>query len=519
MELILLSHSTTRSIAFMSFLSATCRDRFRCNVQRLCAALLLAGVFPVFGQSSLEYDFTNFVGTAGSTGSSNGFGMTAQFSNPWGVAVDTNGNSFVADQWNSIIRKVTPAGQVTTLVGTAAKLWRPSGVAVGADGNLYITDTLNNTIKQVTPAGGVTVVAGSNNTFKHGTTDGAGPLALFSNPFGLVVDNAGNIFVTDTGNHTIRRISLVGQTWMVTTIAGDITQTNSSGSIIGGSTDGTNTVARFKSPYGVAVDSAGNLFVSDTGNYTIRKITPVGTNWVTTTLAGSVGMSGSANGTNTVARFNGAWGLAVDSAGNLFVADGGNSQIREVTPMGTNWVVTTIGGGSWYGSTNGIGTAARFYQPAGIAVDATGTLFVADTSNNRISKGVPCTPFQAWQLQYFGCTTCPNAAADADPLGKGMSNWNQFLAGLNPTNPASVFGVTSLKQAGSNLVITWKTAGRSTNVVQAASGILSDGLSNSFSDISGPILISVAGDTTTNYSVLGGATNGPARFYRIRLGP
>jgi streptogramin lyase len=503
----------------MSFLSATGRGRFGCNVQKLFAVLLLAGGVSVSAQSSLEYDFTNFVGTAGSTGSSNGFGTSAQFSNPWGVAVDTNGNIFVADQWNSTIRKVTPAGLVTTLVGTSAKLWRPSGVAVGPDGNLYITDTLNNTIKQVSPTGAVTVVAGSNNTFKHGTTDGLGNVALFSNPFGLAVDNAGNIFVTDTGNHTIRKISPFGPLWNVTTIAGDITQTNSSGSIIGGSTDGTNTVARFKNPYGIAVDSGGNLFVVDTGNYTIRKITPVGTNWATTTLAGNVGSSGSASGTNTVARFNGSYGVAVDSAGNLFVADSSNSQIRQVTPVGTNWVVTTIGGGSWYGSTNGVGTAARFYQPAGIAVDATGTLFVADTSNNRISKGTPVTPFGAWQLEYFGCTTCSNAAPDADPLGKGMSNWNQFLAGLNPTNAASVFAVTQVKQTGSNLVITWKTAGRSTNVVQAANGFLSDRSSNSFADISGPVVISVSGDTTTNYLDLGAATNGPARFYRVRLAP
>jgi len=231
----------------------------------------------------------------------------------------------------------------------------------------------------------------------------------------------------------------------------------------------------------------------------------------TTTLVGTAGTSGSANGTNSVARFNGADRLAVGSADNLYVADSGNSLIREVTPMGSNWVVTNIGGGSWYGTNNGVGGAARFYQAAGIAVDATGALFVADTSNNRISKGVPVTVFEAWQLQYFGCTNCPNA----DPLGKGMSNWSQFLTGLNPTNAASVFRITTLRRTNSNFVITWKTAGRRTNVVQAANGVLS----NSFSDLSGPIVVSVVGDTTTNYSDLGAATIGHARFYRVRLGP
>jgi sugar lactone lactonase YvrE len=490
--------------------------RFRFSVHSLLAGLLLAASACATGQTNGQYDFTNFAGFPTASGTNDGPGSSARFSNPTSVAVDANGNIFVADQWNATIRKVTPEGMVSTLVGPAAKLWRPSGVAAGPDGNVYFTDTLNNTVKQSTPSGVVTVVAGSNNTFKHGTTDGYGNVALFSNPFGLAIDSATNIFVADTGNHTIRKISHFGPAWVVTTIAGDITKTNSSG-IIAGSTDGTNTVARFKSPYGVAVDSAGNLFVIDTGNYTVRKIAPFGTNWVTTTLAGNVGSSGSANGTNTVARFNGADGVAVDTSGNLFIADSGNSLIRKVAPLGTNWVVTTIGGGSWYGTNDGTGTAARFYQPAGIAVDATGSLVVADTSNNRISKGTTLTPFEEWQLQYFGCTTCTNAAPNADPLGKGMSNWNQFLAGLNPTNPTSVFRVIQLSRSGSDFVITWKTGGGSTNVVQAANGSPSGG--SGFSDISGPIILSVSGDTTTNYTEFGGATNGPGRFYRVRLGP
>jgi streptogramin lyase len=461
----------------MSRSFATCRDRFRIIAQKLFAAVLLASAVSAFGQANPKYDFTNFVGFASTTGTNDGLGTAARFSNPTGVAVDTNGNIFVADQWNATIRKVTPDGMVSTLVGPAAKLWRPSGVAVGPNGNVYFSDTLNNTIKQSTPAGVVTVVAGSNNTFKHGTTDGYGNVALFSNPFGLVVDNAGNIFVTDTGNNTIRKISPFGPAWLVTTIAGDITKTNSSGGVIAGSTDGTNTVAQFKSPYGLTADSAGNLFVLDTGNYTIRKITPMGTNWVTTTLAGQVGSSGSGNGTNTVARFNGSDGIAVDSAGNLWVADSGNSLVRKVTPMGTNWVVTTVGGGSFWGTNDGIGTAARFHSPAGIGVDATGTLFVADTSNNRISKGVP--------------------------------------VGALP----SVFRVTDLRRSGSDFVITWKTSGGTTNIVQATTSFSNQASSNSFYDISGPMVINVSGDATNNFTDPGGATNGPVRFYRIRIGP
>ena len=461
----------------MSLSFATCRDRFRIIVRKLFAGLLLAGGVSAFGQTNGQYDFTTFVGFATATGTNDGLGTAARFSNPTGVAVNTSGNIFVADQWNATIRKVTPNGMVSTLVGPAASLWRPSGVAVGPNGNVYFTDTLHNAIKQATPAGVVTVVAGSNDTFKHGTTDGYGNVALFSNPFGLAADDAGNIFVTDTGNNTIRKISPFGPAWLVTTIAGDITKTNSSGGVNAGSTDGTNTVAQFKSPYGLTVDSAGNLFVLDTGNYTIRMVTPVGTNWVTTTLAGKVGSSGSGNGTNTVARFNGSDGIAVDSAGNLWVADSGNSLVRKVTPVGTNWVVTTVGGGSFWGTNDGIGAAARFHSPAGIAVDATGTLVVADTSNNRISKGA--------------------------------------VVGALP----SVFRVTDLRRTGSDFVITWQTSGGTTNIVQAANGFSNQATSKSFSDISGPMIINVSGDATNTFTDPGGATNGPVRFYRIRIGP
>ena len=132
-----------------------------------------------------------------------------------------------------------------------------------------------------------------------------------------------------------------------------------------------------------------------------------------------------------------------------------------------------------------------------------------------------CDPaFQAWQSNYFGCTACPQADPNADPYGKGMSNMNQFLAGLDPTNPASLFTVISTAPSGSDIVIVWKTAGVRTNAVQATSGA-PDGSynTNGFADVSGPIVIAVPGDTMTNYTDVGGATNSPSRYYRIRLVP
>ncbi len=135
------------------------------------------------------------------------------------------------------------------------------------------------------------------------------------------------------------------------------------------------------SPTGVAVDSAGNLYVADCNNCTIRKVTPVGTNWVVTTLAGRAGKSGSADGTNSAARFYSPTGVAVDSAGNVYVADFYNNTIRKVTPVGTNWVVTTLAGQAGAsGSADGTGSAARFYHPFGVAVDSAGNVYVADSA-------------------------------------------------------------------------------------------------------------------------------------------
>lgn len=140
-------------------------------------------------------------------------------------------------------------------------------------------------------------------------------------------------------------------------------------------------------------------------------------------------------------------------------------------------------------------------------------------TNAQINVIRSLTPYEAWQQQYFGCTACPEADPSADPLGKGLSNSNQFLLGLNPTSESSVFQIISTVAVGATNIVTWKTAGPRTNVLQAAAAGPSGNYSNVFQDISGPIIINVTGDTTTNYPDAGGATNRPARFYRIRLGP
>jgi sugar lactone lactonase YvrE len=335
---------------------------------------------------------TTLAGLAGNIGSANGTGSAARFYYPYDVTVDTNGNVYVADSGNNTIRKMTPAGVVTTLAGlagsdgtnngtgSAARFYFPNGATVDSAGNVYVADTGNNTIRKVTPTGVVTTLAGLE--WNAGSTDGTGNAALFYWPDGIAVDSAGNVYVADGGNNTIRKVTPTGANWVVTTLAG----------LAGhpGNADGTNSAARFNGASFMTVDSAGNLYVAVEHDDTIRKVTPVGTNWVVTTLAGLAGNPGSANGTNSAARFNWPASVAVDSAGNLYVADFNNNTIRKVTPVGTNWVVTTLAGlAGNHGSADGTNSAARFYYPNAAVVDTNGNVYVADSGNNTIREVTP----------------------------------------------------------------------------------------------------------------------------------
>jgi hypothetical protein len=258
--------------------------------------------------------------------------------------------------------------------GSAAQFSEPEGVAVDSVGNVYVADTDNNTIRKVTPAGVVTTLAGLAGSI--GSVDGTGSAARFFLPWGVALDSAGNVYVADTANYTIRKMTPAG---VVTTLAGMAASY--------GSVDGTGSVARFNLPSGVAVDSASNVYVADELNYTIREVTPEG---VVTTLAGLAGTADYADGTGSAARFSAPWGVAVDSKGDVFVADAYNHTIRKVTPDG---VVTTIGGVARVsGWADGLGSSARFHYPHGVSVDGAGNVYVADGLNHRITKGVPLFP-------------------------------------------------------------------------------------------------------------------------------
>lgn len=255
--------------------------------------------------------------------------------------------------------------------GTAAQFNYPMSVAVDASGDVYVADTLNNRIRKITSGGTVTTFAGSGSP---SFADGTGTAAGFNSPYSVAVDASGNIYVADTSNQCIRKITPSG---VVTTLAGSGTR---------GFADGTGAAAEFNYPEGIAVDASGNVYVADDSNERIRKISPSGD---VTTLAGS-GTAGLADGTGTAAQFDSPDGIVVDSSGNVYVAEAGTNRIRKVT---ANGVVTAFVGavparGSG-GYADGTGTAAKFLDPFGLATDSSGNIYVADTNNHRIREVTP----------------------------------------------------------------------------------------------------------------------------------
>src|ERR1017187_4907882 len=400
------------------------------------------------------YTFTLFAGTAASTGSADGTGAAALFNEPFGLAVDSSGNLYVADRNNNEIRKITPAGVVTTVAGSpgiagstdgtgsAALFNGPACVAVGSGGDIYVADTSNNTIRKVTSAGVVTTLAGTAGT--AGATNGTGTAALFSQPYGLAVDGSGNVYVADTSNNMIREITQAG---VVTTFAGN------SG---GGSSDGTGVAATFNQPVGLAIDGSGNLYVADSGNSTIRKITSSG---VVTTIAGAPSSTSYADGIGPAARFHSPRGLAVDGSGNVFVADSTNNTIRKITSSG---VVTTIAGApNQFANAEGTGAAALFDVPVGVAVDGSGDVYVSSELGYIISRGTAATSAAPSILQQpnpqavsSGSTVVFNVAANGLPA----PTYQWYANGIALSNGARVSDVT-----GTTLVVSGATAANAGN--------------------------------------------------------
>ncbi|MBO9539118.1 hypothetical protein J7643_00845 [bacterium] len=307
-------------------------------------------------------------------------GGNASLNGPFGVVLDKAGNLFWTDEFGHRIRKLNPLGNVSTLAGDgtasfadaqglAAKLNTPCHLVFDSLNNLYIADNANYRIRKITPDGTVSTLAGNGSP---SATDGTGTGAGFIGAVGITNDDQGNLYMADAGGARIRKVVI--SSGVVTTLAGNGTLA---------SVDGTGAGAQFADPYGIVADKRGNLYVSEHGGSKIRKI--VISSGVVTTLAGN-GTANFADGTGGAAMFKNPHGLAIDGVGNLYVADTNNRRIRKVTPAG---VVTTVAGSGVAGFANGTTSAATFGAVTGVCVDDDGNIYVADRSNNAIRVVTP----------------------------------------------------------------------------------------------------------------------------------
>ena len=315
---------------------------------------------------------------AGNRGSKDGTGSTARFNNPSSLAIDDATNIYVVDQSNYTIRKITAGGEVSTFAGSVgvwgsadgttgtARFIAPESIAVDNLGNVYIGDY--HTVRKITPTGVVSTLAGSD--YIQGVVDGDGFSARFGTPYGLTVDSAGNIYIGDFGNNMVLKVTSDG---VVNTLAGQ--------GVNQGNIDDIGRAARFNYPTGVAPDVAGNLYVADALNNSIRKVLPSG---LVITLAGFGALAGAVDGNLNAARFNSPRGIAVDGLGSVFIADTVNHTIREINLDGN--VSTLAGLARNSGSADGNGSSARFNTPIGVAIDESSTIYVADTGNHTIRK-------------------------------------------------------------------------------------------------------------------------------------
>jgi hypothetical protein len=351
---------------------------------------------------------------------------SAELRYTYGVAMDGAGNLYIADADNSRVRKVTPGGIITTAAGTgtpgfngdniaatSAQLNDPWGVAVDGAGNLYIADRNNDRIRKVTPGGIITTVAGTGTSGYNGDNIAATSAQLFD-PYGLAVDRSGNLYIADTANNRIRKVTPSG---IITTAAGTGTYGYNGDNIAA-------TSAELYSPYGVAVDGAGNLYIADLNNWRVRKVTLGGT---ITTVAGTgtLGYNGD-NIAATSAELNYPWAVAVDGAGNLYIADATNNRIRKVAPNG---IITTVAGTGTpgYNGDNIAATSVQLNYPWGVAVDGAGNLYIADSTNFRIRKVDVSDP----PALTFPSTNVSSVSAAQDVIIENLGNTQLDVTGIS----------------------------------------------------------------------------------------
>jgi sugar lactone lactonase YvrE len=352
--------------------------------------LLLVGVtahgqilFPAPG----DIDTVAGYGTAGHSGD-NGLATAADLNSPHNVAIDAAGDIYIADMGNNRIREVTAStGIITTVAGngtagysgdggaaTSAELYYPTGVALDAAGNIYIADIGNNLIRKVTVStGDISTVAG-NHTEGYSGDGGPATKAEMNSPYDVAVDTSGNIYISDSNNYRIREVT--ASTGIITTVAG-----TGVGGYSGDGGPATN--AKITEPMGLVLDASGSIYFADWGNVRIRKVAVSSGDISTVAGNGSEGYSGD-GGPATAAQLYYPYGVAVDAAGNIYIADDANDRIRRVT-VSTGDIDTVAGNGTaGYFGDGGAATSAALKYPYGVAVDTANNIYIADEGNNRI---------------------------------------------------------------------------------------------------------------------------------------
>jgi uncharacterized protein (TIGR03437 family) len=396
-----------------------------------------ASVFLVsvsFGQAP-KFTISTVAGTGAAGFAGDGGAATAaQLKFPAGIVFDAAGNLYIADSFNSRIRKVDTSGNISTIAGTGdfgnfgdtnaatkAGMNRPYSVALDKSGNIYIADTYNDAVRKVTVSSGTMSTFAGNSQRGLGGDGGAASGALLDTPTGIVFDAAGNLYIVDTGNNRIRKVGTDGN---INTIAG-------SGNTAFGGDGGPAVSAGLSGPQGIAIDNAGNLFIADTRNHRVRKVTPDGT--ISTVAGNGNGTEAGDGGPATQASLYYPKGLAVDRSGNLFIADWLNSRIRVVTPDGTIWTAAGNGNFDYYGD-GGSATGAALRFPWGLAVDSASNVYVADDENSVIRKLTP-TVTQTSQIPKIDLAGVTSAAAFGGFNSVAPGSWIE-IHGMHLANHA-----------------------------------------------------------------------------------